>query len=330
VFKCSSVLATMSYMCAPTAPPGKWFSTRCRSRTRTPPKNLLITVQSLPSLASGSHSRILRQTRLLKQRDARSRDEQELFRLRAQVAELELRPQYVTVETVVEKVVEVEVANDSGQMNSDEKLLEFMESALKPFQESNAEYVSTIAKLESHVESLTEMNQDLQSMVGFLNSELGKVKKVDGNDLLNSLTGEDMQDMQFENESLKMSLATAAEAHMKVEVELAGYRSNLAEWMDDCLDRYRGALFNLVPLPSRDHVIVVALKSAPHLNGTAVRVVAWHEDRDRWQVLTAQGKTLLLKSINILREDVEDEIDAAMFQEGSDVRLEEIDVDDVT
>ena len=95
--------------------------------------------------------------------------------------------------------------------------------------------------------------------------------KVEENDIVNFLPDEGMQS---ENKFLKLSLAALQNSHSAVEAGLGDYRQNLASWMDDCLEQYQDAFINVVPLPSRDYVIVVALKCAPYLNDTVVRVEA--------------------------------------------------------
>jgi len=104
-----------------------------------------------------------------------------------------------------------------------------------------------------------------------------------------------------------------------MKAELGEYKENLATWMNNCTSRFQDALFNAAPLPSSDHAIVVALRSAPHLNGMVVRLEAWHQDRERWQVQTTRGKILLLKKINLLRKPEEDEIDSLTSSDFDDV-----------
>ena len=73
---------------------------------------------------------------------------------------------------------------------------------------------------------------------------------------------------------------------------------------------YLDALLNIVQLPSDDCGVVVGVMSQPELNGSVIQCLRWHEDKQRWQVRTADGKDILLKNENILRRTCPDDEDS--------------------
>ena len=83
--------------------------------------------------------------------------------------------------------------------------------------------------------------------------------------------------------------------------EMFRLKSNQIAFVDEAAERYERALFNVVPLPSCKHGIMIGLTSSPELNGTLALCQKWHPDRGRWQVKTSCGRILMLKGENFLQ-----------------------------
>ena len=118
------------------------------------------------------------------------------------------------------------------------------------------------------------------------------------------LAASQLRELQRINDEYTSKVAALEDELFKTKNELDQLK------MVDENKELRNALLNVVHLPSEQHGVVVGLTKSPKLNGSVVHCQKWHEDRLRWQVRTADGKDILLKDENILRQDFGDDDDS--------------------
>jgi len=270
---------------------------RFASRSRTPPKSATTKTNDMATdllhspLLTSRPSNILRKARVMKQQNAKQRDKDKIVDLEKKLA---AGPQYIVVEKTVEKIVEkiVEVPQfipdeqptcKNPRMYTHDELLEFFHHHSQAIRDDlaaeNAEYAKSLR---------SQLGDQLRELRG-INDELAASQ---------------LRELQRINDEYTSKVAALEDELFKTKNELDQLK------MVDENKELRNALLNVVHLPSEQHGVVVGLTKSPKLNGSVVHCQKWHEDRLRWQVRTADGKDILLKDENILRQDFGDDDDS--------------------
>ena len=264
-----------------------------------------------PQIGDGRQSRTfnrcMRSARLMRQKNAMERDKSEIAFLRAKLAELQHestkyiiveKPVEKVVEKIVEKIVEKEIVvsqAEGGKIFTEQQVMELFSSKVERsarryevrLERMASDFASQIQALRDNFE-----DKDLASR-----DELRQI--TEDRDLLAAELGERKGELSDMTRKHSESLRDRDDFKQ----EMIRYKTNYVACVDFAAERYEAALFNVVPLPSPDHGIIVGLRTSPELNGTVVLCEEWCSDRGRWRARAPDGCEMMLNHDNILRKD---------------------------
>ncbi len=164
----------------------------------------------------------------------------------------------------------------------------------------------------SELQLLREQVQHLQEQVQHSQSELDTTKQKMKNMFTEEkvlqqfsdikrefVTLSDVEALHEQIKTLKQEIASSTVRENKLLDELNEYKSELAAWMDQCIERCQSALLNMANLPSCNYGIVVGFDDKS-LDGTIVEKFSADRATNAFLVGTKDGQTLQFHDKHIL------------------------------
>jgi len=111
------------------------------------------------------------------------------------------------------------------------------------------------------------------------------------------VTLSDVEALHEQIKTLKQEIASSIVHENKLLDELNEYKSELAAWMDQCIERCQSALLNMANLPSCNYGIVVGFDDKS-LNGTIVEKFSADRATNTFLVGTVTGSSFALPAKN--------------------------------